>query len=271
MEFNLKKDIVFFDVETTGLNVIRDRIIQIGLIKYFKDGNPPVEKEMLVNPGIPISAESMAIHGITPDDVRNKPLFRQVAKEIYDFIGDADLGGYNSTRFDIPMLMEEFARAGFDFDIEQRQLIDVQRIFYKMEPRTLKAAYKLYCNEELKDAHDALVDVRATVAVLKGQLDKYKNTDFVDGDNNVIEKPIKNDMTALHKFTNDLSSIDVTQRLKIGPNGKIIFNFGKYIGQEVKQVLAQNRNYSNWILEKDFSHQVKKIVKRIMKEIENER
>jgi DNA polymerase-3 subunit epsilon len=271
MEFNLKKDIVFFDVETTGLNVIRDRILQIGLIKYFADGRDPVEKEMLINPGVPISAESMAIHGITPEVVRNKPLFTQLAKEIYEFIGDADLGGYNSSRFDIPMLIEEFARAGFDFDIDDRHLIDVQRIFYKMEPRTLKAAYKLYCNKHLTDAHDALVDVRATVDVLKGQLEKYKDVDFIDGDDNVHEKPIKNDIKALHEFTNDTQVLDVTQRLKINQDGEIVFNFGKYIGQPVKGILRRDRNYSNWILEKDFSHQVKKIVRRIVQEIERER
>lgn len=135
-----------FDLEATGLHVIRDRIVQIALVKYFADGREPEERCMLVNPGIPISAEAMAVHGITPDDVRNKPTFDQIAKEVFDFIGDADLAGYNSNRFDIPFLMEEFDRAGFDFQIDHRRLIDVQRIFYKMEPRTLKAAVKFYCN-----------------------------------------------------------------------------------------------------------------------------
>jgi len=139
MKFNLKKDLVFFDVETTGLNVLKDRILQIGIIKYSKNVEEPEELKLLINPGIPISNESIKIHGITPADVANKPTFRQVAKQLYEFIGDADLAGYNSNRFDIPMLMEEFYRAGFDFEIEHRKLIDVQRLFYKMEPRTLKA------------------------------------------------------------------------------------------------------------------------------------
>lgn len=263
MEFNIKKPVVFFDIESTGLNVVRDRIIQIGMIK-FEPGKDPIEKEMLINPGIPISEEAMAVHGITPADVANKPTFQQVAQEIYDFIGTGDLAGYNSNRFDIPMLMEEFARAGFEFDIEKRNLIDVQRIFYKMEPRTLAAAYKFYCEKEMEDAHDALVDVRATVEVLKGQLEKYQNTDIKDSDGNKIERPIKNDMTALHEFTNDESIVDVTQRLKRTKSGKIVFNFGKYIGKPVGETLARDKQYFFWIQEKEFSFQVKKMVKKEM-------
>ena len=147
-QLNLTRDLVFFDVETTGLNVIRDRIVQIALVKLHKNGAEPTEFMTLINPGIPISEESMAIHGITPADLRNKPTFQQVAQKIWDFIGDADLGGYNSNRFDVPMLMEEFARVGMEFDISKRRLIDSQRIFYKMDPRTLKAAYRLSCHKE---------------------------------------------------------------------------------------------------------------------------
>ena len=267
MEFNLKKDLVFFDVETTGLNVLKDRILQIALIKYQPNVNEPIELKMLINPGIPISLESIKIHGITPEDVRNKPTFPQVAQKIYDFIGNADLSGYNSNRFDIPMLMEEFARAGYDLDIENRKLIDVQRLFYKMEPRTLKAAYKFYCDRELVDAHDALVDVRATVEVLKGQITKYKGQDYFDADGNKVEAPIKNDMQAIHEFTNDLSIIDVTQRLKYNDDKEIVFNFGKYINERVVDVLQRDKQYANWILEKDFSVQVKKVIKKILKEI----
>lgn len=268
MQFNLKKNLVFFDVETTGLNVIRDRILQIALIKYYPNGKPEEELKMLINPGIPISEEAMGVHGITPKDLANKPSFIEVAQKIYDFIGDADLAGYNSNRFDIPMLMEEFARAGFDFDISKRNLIDVQRIFYKMEPRTLKAAVQFYCNEELKDAHDALEDVRATIKVFKGQLAKYESTDYVDDDKNIIAAPIKNDMPALHEFTNDLKIIDATQRLKYDNNGVIVFNFGKYINLPVAETIYKDRNYYHWIMEKDFSVQVKQTVKKIMKEHE---
>lgn len=271
MKFNLKKDLVFFDVETTGLNILRDRIIQIALIKYEKGKDEPIELQMLINPGIPISEESMKIHGITSDDLRNKPTFIEVAQKLYDFIGNADLSGYNSNRFDIPMLMEEFARSGFDFDIEKRKLIDVQRLFYKMEPRTLRAAHKFYVNEEFENAHDAMADVKATINVLKGQLKRYENENFIDNDGNVIEKPIKNDIDALHDFTNDLNIVDVTQRLKYDSNGIIIFNFGKYIGKPVAETLIKDKQYYNWILNKEFSHQVKKIVKKLVKDYDSKK
>lgn len=264
-KFNLKKPIVFFDIESTGLNVIRDRIVQIALIKYNPGLDLPEELEMLINPGIPISQEAMEVHGITPADVANKPTFHQVAHKLEAFIGDADLAGYNSNRFDIPMLMEEFARAGIDFDISERNTIDVQRIFYKMEPRTLKAALKYYCGSELENAHDALADVKATVDVLVGQLERYRDEDHIDGDGFTLEKPIKNDMDALNDFTNDLNIVDVTQRLKYDNNQNIVFNFGKYMGQEVGKTLYKDRQYLNWILEKEFTHQVKKIVKHEVK------
>ena len=266
IKFNLDIDLVFFDIESTGLNVMKDRIVQIALIKYPKDGGEPMEKEMLVNPGIPISEESMAIHGITPEKVANKPTFIEVAHEINDFIGDADLSGYNSDRFDIPMLMEEMARAGIDFDVDQRRAIDVQKIFYKMEPRTLVAALKHFCGKTLEDAHDALADVRATVDVLKGQLIMYKETDYVDGDGYTTERPIKNDMAAIAKFIGDTRTVDATQRFKYNHQGEIVFNFGKYVGKPAAELLYKDRQYLNWILEKDFSTQVKKIVKKIVRE-----
>ncbi len=268
MDFNIKKDLVFFDLETTGLNILRDRIVQIALIKYTPQSNEPQELQMLINPGIPISEESMKIHGITPDIIKNKPTFGQVAQQLYDFIGNADLSGYNSNRFDVPMLIEEFARNGFDFDIDNRKLIDVQRLFYKMEPRTLKAAHKFYVGQEFENAHDALADVKATINVLKGQLKMYENTDFENNDGEIVKTPVKNDMDALHQFTNDLSIVDVTQRLKYNSEGVIIFNFGKYIGQPAAEVLIKDKQYYNWILNKEFSHQVKKIVKKLVKEYE---
>lgn len=266
IKFNLERDIVFFDIESTGLNVMKDRIVQIALIKYKKDGSEPIEKEMLINPGMPISEESMAIHGITPDKVANKPTFIQVAHEINDFIGNADLSGYNSDRFDIPMLMEEMARAGIDFDVDHRRTIDVQKIFYKMEPRTLVAALKHYCGKTLEDAHDALADVRATVDVLKGQIIRYQETDYIDGDGYTTERPIKNDMGAISKFIGDTRTVDATQRFKYNHQGEIVFNFGKYVGKPAAELLYKDRQYLNWILEKDFSTQVKKIVKKIVKE-----
>ena len=266
IKFNLDRDLVFFDLESTGLNVMKDRIVQIALIKYPKEGGEPIEKEMLVNPGIPISEESIAIHGITPEKVANKPTFIQVAHEINDFIGNADLSGYNSDRFDIPMLMEEMARAGIDFDVDNRRAIDVQKIFYKMEPRTLVAALKHFCGKKLEDAHNALADVRATVDVLKGQLIMYQETDYVDGDDYTTERPIKNDMAAIAKFIGDTRTVDATQRFKYNHQGEIVFNFGKYVGQPAAELLFKDRHYLNWILEKDFSTEVKKIVKRIVRE-----
>ena len=266
--FNLTRDLVFFDVETTGLNVLRDRILQIALIKYPKDGSAPKELSMLINPAIPISEESMSIHGITPKDLANKPTFDRVATQIHTFIGNADLGGYNAARFDIPMLMEEFARVGIDFDISKRRIIDAQRIFYKMEPRTLKAALKFYCQTELEDAHDALADVRATVEVFKGQLSFYEGKNLTDEEGNSVEQPIKNDMQALHDFTNDLRMVDATQKLKYDHNGVIVFNFGKYQNQSIVEVLTKDKQYYNWILQKEFSAQVKQIVKKTMTDLE---
>jgi len=268
MDLKLDRDLVFLDLEATGLNVIRDRIMQIGAIKYFKDGREPAELNMLINPGVIISEEAMQVHGILPKDVANKPTFQQVADEIYEFIGDADLAGYNSNRFDIPMLMEEFARVGIEFSLEKRRTIDVQRIFYKMEPRTLKAALKFYCDKEMEDAHDAMADVYATVDVFLGQLDRYKGVDYVNEDGDVQKAPIKRNIQELHEFTNDMRFVDATQKLKYDHNGVIVFNFGKYNNQPAAKVLSKDKQYYNWILNKEFSSQVKQIVKKIVKEYE---
>jgi DNA polymerase-3 subunit epsilon len=206
----------------------------------------------------------MAVHGITPEDVADKPSFGQLAKEIFEFIGDADLAGYNSNRFDIPVLMEEFARAGIDFDVDQRRTIDVQRIFYKMEPRTLSAAYQFYCQKTMDNAHDALEDVRATVQVLDGQLRKYEGIDFIPEEGEPIPEPVRRDVISLDAFTNDLQMVDATQRLKYDHNGTIVFNFGKYLGKPAAEVLVKDQQYYHWMLEKEFSFQVKKIIKRLV-------
>ncbi len=267
---NLKRGLVFFDIESTGLNVIRDRIVQIAMMKYLPGKEEPEELEMLINPGIPISEEALAVHGIQPKDLARKPTFQQVAEKIYDFIGDSDLAGYNSNRFDIPLLMEEFARVGIDFNMDNRRTIDVQRIFYKMEPRTLKAAVRFYCDKEMEDAHDALADVRATVDVFLGQLEKYKGVDYIDGDGNVEKIPVRRDINQLHRFTTDLKFLDATQRMKLDANGVAVFNFGKYVGKPVAETLANDKQYYNWILNKDFSSQMKQIVKKLVKEYEAE-
>lgn len=268
MDLPLKKDLCFFDIEATGLNVVRDRIIQIAVKKFFANGNDPEDLVMLINPGVPISLEAMMVHGIQPKDVANKPVFAQVAQKLWDFIGDADLAGYNSNRFDIPMLMEEFARVGMEFSMEHRRTIDVQRIFYKMEPRTLKAALKYYCDKELEDAHDAMADVEATVDVFFGQLDRYEGVDYEDGDGEVTSAPIVPDVQSLHDFTNDMRFVDATQKLKYDHNGTIVFNFGKYNGKPAAEVLYRDRQYYNWILNKEFTSQVKQIVKKLLKDFE---
>ena len=227
MKLNLTRDLAFFDIESTGLNVLKDRIIQLAVLKYPKDGSDPIEYNRLINPGIPISEEAMAVHGITPDMLRNKPTFQQISQEIFDFLNDADLAGYNSNRFDVPLLLEEFARVGIEFDLSKRRTIDVQRIFYKMEPRTLRAALKFYSNKELLDAHDALADVKATADVLFGQLKMYENVDLIDEDGNIIEKPIKNDMQVLHEFTNDLKSVGCNTKAENGHEWCRCFQFWK--------------------------------------------
>ncbi len=271
LPISLTRDLVFFDVETTGLNVLRDRIVQIALIKFQKNNPEPVELQMFINPGIPISEESMSIHGITPKDLANKPTFSQVGQKLFDFIGDADLSGYNAARFDIPMLIEEFYRVGLEFDMAIRRVVDVQRIFYKMEPRTLKAALKFYCQQEITDAHDAMADTRATVEIFKGQLNFYQGKNLLDEEGKTIETPIQKDIQALSDFTNDYNIIDATQRLKYDFNGVMVFNFGKYVGQPVEEVLTKDKNYSHWILEKEFSAQVKQIIRKVVKDIEQKK
>lgn len=266
MDLKLTRDLIFFDIESTGLHVIRDRIIQLAMIKYPAKGGDPVECTYLINPGIPISEEAMQVHGITPKDVARKPLFNQVAQEIFDFIGDADLAGYNSNRFDVPMLMEEFDRAGLEFNVDKRRLIDVQRIFYKMEPRTLSAALRFYCQKEMVNAHDAMADVRATIDVFQGQLAMYEGKPYIDGDGNQTPDAIQPDIKALHDFTNDTRFVDATQKMRYDQNGNIVFAFGKYNGQSVADVFRKDKNYYNWILNKEFSSQVKQIARRIMRE-----
>lgn len=267
LPFSLDRDLVFFDIESTGLNVIRDRILQIALIKMPKDGSPQQELEMIINPGVLISEEAYAIHGIGPKEVANKPTFGQVAQQLFDFIGDADLAGYNSNRFDVPMLMEEFARNGFEFDISKRRLVDAQRIFYRMEPRTLSAALRFYTGQRMENAHDALADVRATIDVFKGQLTHYADQDYLNDEGEVVfEKPLSQDIATIDKFCRDDSALDVTNRLKRNEDGVAVFNFGKYQGKPVGEVCANDPGFYNWILTKDFTQQVKQMVKQFTAE-----
>ncbi len=257
----LDKEIVFFDLEATGLNIVQDRIVQIALIKLFPDGRPPEELERKVNPTIPISAEASAIHGLYAEDLVNEPTFADLARELYAFIGEADLGGYNSNRYDVPLLQEEFYRAGIFLDTANRRLLDAQQIFYRMEPRTLSAALKFYAGKEMENAHDALADVRATVDIFRGQLDRYRGTAYTDGDGNTSH-PFES-LDAVDAFCRDDRFLDATRRLKKGPDGQPQFNFGKYSGQPVAAVFAKDPNYLKWILSKDFSTEVKALVQAI--------
>ena len=265
--FKIERDLVFFDVESTGLHVIRDRIIQIAMIKYKKEGGTK-ELMFFINPGIPISEEAFGVHGISQEDLKDKPYFKDVAFEIFEFIKGADLAGYNSNRFDVPILMEEMSRSNFDLDIDNRRLIDVQRIFYRMEPRTLRAAYRFYCGNEIQDAHDAMSDIKSTISVLEGMMVRYRDQDLIDEDGNIISNPVQNDIQKLHDFTNDVKIIDATQRLRYNEKGEVVFAFGKYLGMPVGKTLYEDRNYFHWIQEKEFSFQVKELVKKLFKEYE---
>lgn len=260
MQFD--KDLCFFDLETTGSDIIKDRIVQIALVKYSKEEGTPIEKSFLVNPQIPISPEAIAVHGITEEMVKDAPPFKLIAVELSRFIGDADLAGYNSNRFDIPLLTEEFGRVGIEFDTTSRRLIDVLQIFYKMEPRTLKAALRFYCGKELTNAHDALADTRATADVFFGQLERYKDTDYFDERNKTtIEKPIAGDLQRIHDFLEDKSQVDFTARFVRNAQGEIVFNFGQHKGEVAKN----HPHFLNWITQRDFPTQVKNIAKAILK------
>lgn len=257
----LTNDLVFFDLEATGLNIVQDRIVQVAMIKLFADGSAPQEMELKINPTIPVSEEAAAIHGMTNEDLKNEPTFAEVAQQLYDFIGTADLGGYNSNRYDVPLLQEEFFRAGIYLDTSNRRLIDAQQIFYQMEPRTLSAALKYYAGKEMENAHDALADVRATVDIFEGQLKMYANATYTTEDGQEIT-PFAT-MDTIASFCQDDRFLDATRRLKKGPDGTPQFNFGKYSGQNVADVFTKDPSYLKWILNKDFSTEVKALVKAI--------
>ena len=267
MELSLTRPLCFFDLETTGVNVAKDRVVEISILKIFPNGNKE-SKTWLVNPEMPIPPQTTAVHGITDEKVANEPTFKQLSKDIYSMIKGSDLAGFNSDRFDIPLLAEEMLRAEIDVDFKKHLTVDVQTIFHKMEKRNLSAAYKFYCGKKMENAHDALVDVRATAEVFMGQLEMYKDVDYEDADGNIIEKPIRNDMKAIHEFTNDNRFLDATQRLKYNSEGVAVFNFGKYAGQAVVEVLKKDKPYYTWIMTKDFSSQVKQIIKQLVKENE---
>jgi DNA polymerase-3 subunit epsilon len=261
MKLNLTKNLIVLDLETTGLSITKDKIIQIALYKIFADGRPSELKKRYINPGCPIPAEVIEITGITDDMVKNEKPFRAYAKGISEFIGDADLATFNGNRFDIPLLMEHFYLAGLEFDMSNRRCIDVKRIFHQMERRDLKAAYKFYTGKDMDGAHDAGNDCLATAEVLENMLDRYKGVDYIDKHDVIIPEPVKNDMQALHEFTKDFDAIDFMGTMKYNKEGIPVFNFGKYQNQPVVKVVMEDQKYYDWIMSKgEFTRETRKIL-----------
>ncbi|MBN1598683.1 MAG: 3'-5' exonuclease [Bacteroidales bacterium] len=248
MELNLKNPLVFFDLETTGIDIVNDRIVEISYLKVHPNGKEE-SKTYLVNPTIPIPAKSTAIHGIKDEDIKDAPTFTEVGKTILKEIEGCDLAGYNSNKFDIPLLAEEFLRAGIDVDLKKRKFIDVQVIYHKKEQRTLSAAFKFYCNKELTDAHSAHADTMATYEILKAQLDKYKD--------------LKNDIEELAKYSSHNNNVDFAGRIIIDEKGVERFNFGKYKGKSVEEIFEKDPGYYGWMINNDFPLYTKKVLTNI--------
>ena len=248
MQLQLTKPICFFDLETTGTNVAKDRIVEISILKVYPNGNKE-SKTWLVNPEIPIPPEVEAIHGISNEKVANEPTFKELSKEIYTMIKDSDLAGFNSDRFDIPLLAEEMLRAGVDFDMKNMVSVDVQTIFHKMEKRTLEAAYKFYCDKNLTDAHSAEADTEATYEVLLAQLQRYPE--------------LENNVKKLAEFSTHRKFADFAGFLGYDEDGDTIFSFGKHKGKKVEQVLDEEPGYFGWILNADFPLYTKKVLTQI--------
>ncbi len=255
MKINITRPIIFFDLETTGVDVVKDHIVELCYIKLFPDGNEE-SRVMRLRPTdslgntIHIPQSSTLIHGITDDDVANCPTFKEVAPMLKDTFTDADLAGYNSNYFDIPMLAEEFLRIGINIDFSHAKCIDVCVIFKKMEQRTLSAAYKFYCKANLDDAHSAMADTRATLKVLEAQLDMYADT-------------LKNDVDTLSQFSSSNRNIDYAGRMVYDEHGTPLFNFGKYKGQPVANVLRKDPGYYSWMMQGEFALNTKQMLKKI--------
>ena len=267
MELNLQKPLAFFDIEATGLNVAKDRIIEINIYKVNPNGTEE-SKTWVLNPDYPISEEASKVHGFTADDLKDKPTFKQVAKDIDRFLKNCDLAGYNAIKYDIPMLVEEFLRADVDFEVANRKVIDVQNIFMKMEQRTLSAAYKFYLDKELDNAHSAEADTKATYEILKAQLDRYKDAKFKDRDGN-ISTPVQNDMQKLQQFSRHHRNADLMGQIIYNDNNEEVINFGKYRGKTVEEVFKSDPGYYGWIMKSDFPLYTKKLLTRIKLRMKN--
>lgn len=256
MSIKLNRPLAFFDLETTGVNVGTDRIVEYSILKIMPDGKREVRTQR-VNPGIPIPPHTTEIHGISDEDIKDEPKFEDLAPNLYIFLHDCDLGGYNSNKFDIPLLVEEFGRCGYEFDISERKLIDVQNIFHKMEQRTLAAAYQFYCDKSLENAHSAEADNLATFEILEAQLEKYDklepNVDF------------------LHEFSKRGNHVDLAGRFAKNQNGDVVINFGKHKGKTVESILEQEPSYYSWMMRGDFASDTKKVFTKIKQEFDQKR
>lgn len=248
MELKLSKPICFFDLETTGIDITKDRIVEISILKVYPNGNKE-SKTWLVNPTIPIPKAASDVHGITDERVAGEPTFKELAKQIHNMIKDSDLAGYNSDRFDIPLLAEEMLRAEVDFDLRNRVSVDVQTIFHKMEQRTLSAAYKFYCGKDLIDAHTASADTNATYEILKAQLDRYDS--------------LENNIKKLSEFTYRKQIADFAGFIGYNDKGEEIFTFGKHKGKRVEDIFDEEPGYFGWLLGADFPLYTKKILTAI--------
>lgn len=255
MKLNLRNPICFFDLETTGINITRDRIIEIAVIKVMPNGEMH-RKTNLVNPGIPIPAESSMFHGIYDEDVKDKPTFKELAKEYAKFIEGADLSGFSILKMDVPMLVEEFLRAGVDFDYQRKKIIDAQKIFHLMEKRTLSAAYRFYINKELQESHTAEADAEASMEVLLAQVEKYDGQDVTDISGKKIGE-IKNDMEVLGKLIS-ADMVDLAGRMIKNEKGEEIFNFGKHKNKKVTAVFKEEPAYYDWMMNGDFPQDTKR-------------
>lgn len=267
MKLNLKKDLIIFDLESTGLSVRKDKIVQIAMLKIFADGRPNELKTKYINPERPIPIEATEVHGITNEMVANEQPFKKYAQGILAYIGDSDIGTFNGNHFDIPMLMEHFEDAGLQLDMSHRAVVDVKRIYHQMERRDLKAAYIFYTGKKMDGAHDAGNDCLATFEVLEAMLDKYKDVDCIDKHDIIIEKPVKNDIEQLDLFTRDFNSIDFQGKFKYDKSNIPVFGFGKYQGQPVLTTLKTDQGYYKWMLDtykSDFTRDSLRVLNDIM-------
>jgi DNA polymerase III subunit epsilon len=250
----LKKPLAFFDLETTGISISHDRIIEIGVVKAMPNGEL-ITKTQRVHPEMPVPIESSLIHGIYDDDLKDAPTFKMVARTFTQFLDGCDLAGYNIIRFDVPMLVEEFLRVGVDFSIHGRRLVDAQKIFHLMEPRTLSAAYRFYCNREMINAHSAEADALATYHVLNAQVERYEGVEIKDDKGNV-HIPIHNNVESLHDIT-AFRMVDLAGRMIYNAKNEIVWNFGKYKDQPVLATLEKDPGYYGWIMNGDFPQETK--------------